>query len=480
MRRALNRREFLMAAGAGLGAAWVAAVPGRAPAVAAPRKPNLVFVLADQWRAQTAGYAGAPDARTPHLNRLARASINFTNAVSCCPVCSPYRACLMTGRYPLTHGVFMNDVCLSTAAVSIAQAFHGAGYDTAYLGKWHLDGHGRSAFIPRERRQGFAFWKVLECTHDYNHSCYYGDENKKLLWDGYDASAQTRAAQRYIREHAGQKPFALILSWGPPHDPYQTAPAKYRAMFTGAALALRPNVPGNAQARTRTDAAGYYAHVAALDECVGDLLATVKESGIEGDTVFVFTSDHGDMLGSQGQTHKQRPWDEAIRVPLLIRYPAALGAGGHVVDAPINAPDLMPTVLGLCGVEIPRTVEGLDLSGLARGQGGPPVEAALIMCVQPFGQWTRAQGGREYRGVRTRRYTFVRDLQGPWLLYDNEQDPYQMKNLVNQPGSAALQADLAAILARKLQETRDEFLPGPTYLKKWGYQVDASGTVPYA
>ena len=480
MARSLNRREFLIAAGAGLGAAWVASAPGCARAGADPRKPNLVFVLADQWRAQAAGYAGDPNARTPNLDRLARESVHFTNAVSCCPVCSPFRACLMTGRYPLTHGVFMNDVCLSTDAVSLAQAFAGAGYGTAYIGKWHLDGHGRSAFIPRERRQGFAFWKALECTHDYNHSFYYADEDKKLLWDGYDAIAQTREAQRYIREHAGRKPFALVLSWGPPHNPYPTAPEKYRAMFKAESLVLRPNVPEKAQAGTRLDAAGYYAHGAALDECIGDLLATVKECGIEDDTVFVFTSDHGDMHGSQGQARKQRPWDESVRVPLLVRYPAAFGTGGKVVDAPINSPDLMPTVLGLCGVEIPKTVEGIDFSGLARGQGGPQVEAALILCVQPFGEWLRARGGKEYRGVRTRRYTFVRDLEGPWLLYDNDKDPYQMENLVNQPEHAAIQKDLAAILARKLQETRDEFLPGPKYLEKWGYKVNATGTVPYA
>ncbi|HUT56687.1 MAG TPA: sulfatase/phosphatase domain-containing protein, partial [Phycisphaerae bacterium] len=108
------------------------------------------------------------------------------------------------------------------------------------------------------------------------------------------------------------------------------------------------------------------------------------------------------------------------------------------------------------------------------------VEAALILCVHPFGEWLRARGGKEYRGVRTRRYTFVRDLEGPWLLYDNDKDPYQMENLVNQPAHAAIQEKLAAILARKLQETRDEFLPGPKYLEKWGYKVNATGTVPYA
>ena len=116
-------------------------------------KPNLVFVFTDQWRAQATGYAGDPNVRTPHLDRLADEGVHCTHAVSGWPVCSPARASLITGQYPLTHGVFVNDVCLSDRAVSLAQAFGRAGYATAYIGKWHLDGHGRSNFIPRERRQ---------------------------------------------------------------------------------------------------------------------------------------------------------------------------------------------------------------------------------------------------------------------------------------------------------------------------------------
>lgn len=217
----MKRRDFLKTAGRLAGAA--VAAPGLARIGAAgesSRKPNVVFVFADQWRAQAAGCAGDPNVRTPTVDRLAAEGLRFTTAVSTCPVCSPYRASLLTGRYPLTHGVFINDVPLGTEAVSLAQAFKGAGYRTAYIGKWHVDGHGRSAFIPPERRQGFEFWRAMECTHNYNRSFYYADENAKLLWDGYDAAAQTREAQGYIRQHAGKEPFLLVLSWGPPHNPY--------------------------------------------------------------------------------------------------------------------------------------------------------------------------------------------------------------------------------------------------------------------
>ncbi len=467
----MKRRRFLQTLSAGM----------LAPALvnaAEERPPNVVFVFADQWRAQATGYAGDPNVRTPRLDTLAAESVNFTNAVSCCPVCSPYRASLITGQYPLTHGVFLNDVHLRDSATSIAEAFSGAGYRTAYIGKWHLDGHGRSSFIPRERRQGFDFWKVLECTHDYNHSPYFGDTDEKRYWDGYDAVAQTREAQRYLREDTQGKPFALFLSWGPPHNPYETAPETWRDRYDPERLVLRPNVPESCQAWARKDLAGYYAHCSALDACAGDLLDTLHECGLDENTIFVFTSDHGDMIGSQGEHRKQRPWDESVRVPFLLRYPKKLK--GRAVDWMLNAPDTMPTLLGLCGIAPPSGVEGTDFSDALLGGKTPESDAALIACYAPFGEWTRAHGGREYRGVRTKRYTYVRNLDGPWLLYDNEDDPYQSKNRCNDEALKEVQARLDAALNEKLAQTHDSFRPGSEYIAQWHYTVDANGTVPYA
>jgi len=377
----LDRRSFLKRAAAG--AATIAlscrSAGGARAGAGAARRPNIVYVFADQWRAQATGYAGDPNARTPNLDRLAAESTGFATAVSTCPVCSPYRASLMTGRYPLAHGVFMNDVCLSTEAVSFAQALNAAGYDTGYIGKWHLDGHGRSASIPRERRQGFGFWKARECTHDYNRSFYYADTDEKLWWDGYDSIAQTREASRYIREHAGGKPFALFLSWGPPHDPYPTAPGEYRALFDPEKIALRANVPAEKAKESRAMLAGYYAHCAALDSCAGGIVETLRESRIEDDTILVFTSDHGDLLGSHGQRNKQQPWDESILVPFLIRYPAILGRAARILETPFATPDILPTVLGLAGVEIPKTAEGRDISRIVRGADPDSEGSALIL-----------------------------------------------------------------------------------------------------
>lgn len=443
------------------------------------RPANIVVVFADQMRAQATGYAGNPTARTPNMDRLAERSVNFTHAVAGCPVCSPYRASLITGQRPLTHGIFLNDLCLSDRATSIAEACRAAGYRTGYVGKWHLDGHGRSAYIPPERRHGFEFWRVLECTHDYNNSAYYADDSdEKLYWDGYDAAAQTREACRYLREETGDDPFLLMLSWGPPHNPYQTAPEEFRRMYDPEDVVLRPNVPESCAADARADLAGYYAHVSALDACLGELLRTLDETGLARDTVLLFTSDHGDMLGSHGMARKQKPWDESIRVPMLLRYPAGLGEGGRTSEKIVDAPDIMPTLLSLAGVEVPGTVEGADLSDYARGAEPPDDDAAVVECISPFGEFTRPQG-REYRGVRTRTHTYVRTLDGPWLLYDNVADPYQMNNLVGADGAAALRGRLDDLLQRMLDARGDRFLPGEEYIRRWGYEVDERGTVPF-
>ena len=315
--------------------------------------------------------------QTPNIDRLASQSINATHAVSGCSVCCPARASLLTGQYPLTHGVFVNDVHLSDRAISLAGAFKHAGYDTAYVGKWHVNANGRSNYIPPENRQGFDYWKVLECTHNYNNSFYYAnDSDEKLTWEGYDAIAQTRDVQDYIENHDSDNPFFLALSWGPPHAPYETAPEKYRTMYRPEDVPLRENVPPESEANAREWIAGYYAHCTALDDCMGDLLQTLDDKGIADDTLLLFFSDHGDMLGSQGSAKKQQPWEESIRIPFLLRWPSQFGTEGCEVHDPIDIPDIMPTLLGLCGIDIPDTVEGLDFSAYLRGGENPSDGAA--------------------------------------------------------------------------------------------------------
>lgn len=446
-----------------------------------PHHPNIVYLLADQWRARATGYAGDPNVHTPNLDRLAKQGLNFRNAVSVCPVCTPYRSALMTGRFPTSTGMFLNDASLPGNELCMGEILKAAGYATAYIGKWHLDGHGRESFIPPERRRGWDYWKAAECDHNYNHSHYYtGLSQEKQFWDGYDAFAETADAQHYIRERArSSQPFALVVAYGVPHFPHGAAPKEYRDLYPASKIELPPNVPEEMQSRARQEAQGYYAHCTALDKAIGDLLATLAETGLESNTIVVFTSDHGEMLGSHGipPFTKQVPWNESAHVPFLLRYPAIRRAKGRVVDTPLTTTDILPTLLGLANVRIPKTVQGQDLSRLILRGTEADNRAALYMAVAPFGS---KEFLREYRAIRTSRYTYVRDVGGPWLLFDDDKDPFQTENLAGQPQSRAVQKRLEAQLQAALKQIGDDFRPARSYVDEWGYNVVPYGSVPYA
>lgn len=440
------------------------------------RPPNIVFVFGDEWRAQAFSHAGDANMRTPTIDRLAGESLALTGAVAGCPVCCPYRGSLLTGQYPLTHGVIVNDAPLAPDAISLARVLGAAGYCSAWIGKWHVYGspetgrERRGAHVPRSHQMGFDLWMGAECSHDYWHSHYYvnGDGTRRQ-WEGYDAFAQTTAACAWLSEPARRRePFFLALSWGPPHFPLQTAPEAYRARFSPAGMQLRPNVPAAFQEAARLDLAGLASHGAALDDCMGQLLRTLEDTGLAEDTILIFTSDHGSQHHSQGINFKSVPFDESVRVPFLVRWPKRFGRNGRALPIPIDAPDILPTLCGLVGVVPPGAVEGRDWSAeMLEVREVGAEEAALLTMAVPFNA-LRWHGFEAYRGLRTSRYTYVATREGPFLLFDNITDPYQMRNLVGQAAHAALRERLHGQLLRRLDASGDRFEDSATVLARWG------------
>ena len=438
--------------------------------MASTKQPNIVFILTDQWRAQATGYAGDPNVQTPHLDSLAEKSIRFDTAVSTCPVCCPARACLLTGQYPLTHGIFINQIRLEPNATTLAEALSSHGYDTAYIGKWHLDGDSHEHnYIPPERRLGFDFWRAHECSHNYYDSPYYDDSGEMKKWKGYDAFAQTDCAIAYLESRQNEDdPFFLFVSYGPPHTPFHMVPEEYKALYEEDSIVLRENVPADCEATARRDMSGYYAHITALDDCVGQIEEAIDRLRMADDTILVFTSDHGEMNGSQGHDRKIRPWDESILVPFLLHLPDGIG---RQIEVPFGIPDIMPTLLDLVGAPVPDGVEGMSFAKYILGKAEAPSEASLFGCYVPFANYAYDNAGREYRGIRTSRYTYVRDLKGPWLLYDNEEDPYQLENLCNRSEIRAVQTHLEGVLSNLLEEQNDKFATGRELLDRWGYEM---------
>jgi len=481
--KARPSRRSVLKAGA-TGAAALLTPPFVFAAESPARQPNIVFVFADQLRTHEVGCYGNDRLHTPNIDALAREGARFTNAISTYPLCSPFRAMLLTGMQPMANGMVTNDHRLRAGVPSFAEACKSAGYHTAYIGKWHIDGHGRSAYIPPDRRLGFQKWMVLECTHDYFKSNYHeGDSPQMRTWEGYDAIAQTRAAQQYLRERADQGPFALFVSWGPPHNPY-VAPDAYMKRFQPKQMRLRENVaeheisdamlansrsplPKQQEAQRRRIRqqinddnairrwyAGYYAATEAIDDCVGDLRRTLAELKMLDETVFVFTSDHGDMLGSHRFYEKTVPFEEAVSIPFVVRYPRKMPAG-IVSDGLLGPIDMMPTVLSLAGIPCPK-VDGMDLSHLAMGKPGPQRDALLMMTMTcALNSWT-SNGTDPWRAVRTKTHTYAKFADGrPWLLFDNAADPHQVRNLVGRPETAPLQRQLDSHLNELCKEAKD-------------------------
>lgn len=440
----------------------------------APEQPNVVYILTDQWRASAMGYTGDPNVRTPYLDELAEESVNFVNAVSVCPVCTPYRASLMTGRFPVSTGMTFNDLYLPSEELCMAEIFRDAGYHTAYLGKWHLDGHGRHNNVDPDRRQGFEYWKGAECSHDYNHMLYYvNDLPEKKFWKGYSPFALSRDAIRYVDNHAGDKePFLLFISIATPHFPHNSAPEAYKERYPAQEIQLPPNVPAEMAAEVLPELQGYYAHCTATDRAIGELVAHMDSLGMLENTILVFTSDHGEMMGGHGRKpfRKQLVWDESLHIPFLIRLPGTGKHRGASVNAPLTTPDILPSLLGLCHIEIPESIEGEDISELIREPDPESDRAVLVMHVTPFGI---NRDDPAFRALRTSRYTYAVSPEGPFLLTDHREDPFEEENLLDDPAYATLRADLHHQLMEKLKTVGDEELfPREYYIQKWGYTLD--------
>ena len=446
------------------------------------RPTNVLLVFADQMRGQAMGCAGNRQVRTPNLDRLADQGTRFTHAYCNSPVCTPSRGSLLTGLYPSRHGAYVNDIPIRTDLPSMGTIFRDAGYATGYVGKWHLDGVPRDKFTPPgPRRLDFdRLWAVHNCTHDYLNSFYYADSPKPIPIDGYEPQQQTQLAIEFIESHR-DRPFCLVLSWGPPHDPYSAVPERFKRLYDPSGIELRPNVPPEKADESRRDIAGYYAHVTALDASLGRLLDKLDELNLSENTLVVFTSDHGDMLGSQGQIRKQRPWEESISVPLIVRKPGQVPPG-RTSDALISIVDLLPTILGLCGLDGDSGMQGRDLSQTVTGTDDGEKDV-LLTNPCPIGQFRRSQARQEvllanpcpvddYRamrgwwGLRTRHHTYARRLDGTWVLYDNDADPYQMSNLAEDTDYADLRQELDGRLTQRLEEVGELMLPWDELIRR--------------
>ena len=426
---------------------------------------NVLFLFPDQMRAQAMGCMGNPDVKTPNLDRLAAEGVLFRNHFANSPVCCPARAIILTGKYAHTNGMIANDLRLRESETSVAELFAEAGYRTGFVGKWHLDGGPRQPgwIPPGARRQGFEFWAANEVSHAHFDTHYFRDDPEPIPIKSFETSAWTDIGIEFLREtERDARPFFLTVQMGPPHDPY-IAPDEYMALYDPDALTLRPNFDGDTSDRElepspyvktpgRKEIAAYYAMVTAVDDQVGRILGELDELGLRDNTIVIVSSDHGDMLGSHGTRLKRKPWEESIRVPGIVRHPGA--PAGRETDALFSHVDIAPTLLSLCGLPVPPEMQGASLAPVVLGQAESGPSAAYFQIFGPF-----IAGGveRGWRGLRTDRFMYARTQDAPWLLYDLEADPYELKNLVADPEAGPTLGELDAELTRWMERTGDSW-----------------------
>ena len=454
---------------------WIAAALAALPATAAqksnsaPKKaPNLLFVFSDQQSYDMVGCYGNTQIITPNLDGLASRGVRMENCYVNCPLSTPFRGMLMTGQHNLYNGCFTNDVPLLPASgKKFGEVLRDAGYRTAYIGKWHLSGIQRSLPIPPgELRYGFdEVFYTNNCHMNYNKgACFYFDDNgEKVFFDDWEVFGQTQQALDYLESmRNSENPFALFVSWHPPHDwEYEDeggdkhyiydAPEELMAYYDRSKIKLRPDLEPTPELLRAYH--GYMAMVTGVDIAMGRLLDKLKEIGADENTLIVFTSDHGDMLYSFGITSvKQHPQDYSSRVPLILSMPGKIAAGG-VSPMLICTLDLMPTALGLMGLEIPASCQGMDLSLPLSGGKGKVREAIPLWL---FGTPNEA----DYRGVVTHDYLYATSKStGQHLknvLFDRKKDPYQLHNLYYDPQYASIRAKLDAQTRQLMEQYGDQ------------------------
>ncbi len=412
------------------------------------------------------GTSDNPVIETPNLDLLASQGIVLDQVYSSCPICSPYRGQLMTGRYSHCNGVLDNEYSLHPNQAFLPDVLKRAGYTTGYVGKWHL---GYPPYT-QDNRFGFDYMAAYDCRHSYYKTDYFENETGPISMDGWAPKIETDLAIRFMESSVD--PFCLIMSWGPPHWPYDEYPDAYD-VYDPEKVDLPPNVPDQMSAFARKEIADYYGNVTGLDAQFGRVVEAIDLLGISDNTILIFTSDHGDHLSSHGygkpmdrwmhhsyRASKATPYEESIHVPFVARWPGHIPAGLRS-DAIVSSVDLMPTILSLCGAEIPDSVQGVDQSHHLLGADGPRSDSVYLQILGP-GWPHRGEWVGFWRGLRTERWVYARwykNEYGP-LLFDRDNDPYELNNLAGSPDYIDCQNELEARLSRWIDETSDPFDTG--------------------
>ncbi len=448
----VTRRGFL---GASTGAAVNVLDGQEAGRPGAPR-PNVIVFYTDQQRWDSVGaYGSSPMDLTPNLDRMCGSAVRFEHAFTTQPVCAPARSTIQTGKYPTATGVFRNGLVLKDDEQTLAHSFKRAGYQTGYIGKWHLAGTVDKP-VPLERRGGYdQYWAaadVLEFTSGPFEGRMFDAVNQALEFNKYRVDFLTDLAVDFIRQKK-QNPFYLFISFLEPHHQNNlnrfVAPDGYADRYRNS-FQIPPDLapfPGD----WKSQLPDYYGIIARIDECFGRVLKELADQKLEENTILVFTTDHGCHFRTRNAEYKRSCHDGSIRIPLVIRGPG-FEPGRSVADL-VSILDLPPTLLDGAGIAVPAAMQGRSLLGLAQGRAGHWTNEIMVQMREEALQ----------RAIRTERWKyciFDPDSRGrepssaqytERYLYDLAADPHELVNLAGRATHRKIADELQSRLIERMR-----------------------------
>ena len=428
--------------------------------------PHIIYILSDEHCGTAMSHTGDQNVSTPNMDQLASEGVSFRNAYANCPICTPSRGTIFSGRYAHAGPVqFFFDVYKATSP-STATILRTAGYHTAYFGKWHCGvvqdqepdevRQNRQDYTrwpmrtPEYHRGGFQDWFGFEVNNAPFEGFYYhqNEVNPRKI-NGYQTDVLTDMAIRYLNEYGHQKPLFLVLSVEPPHFPLGVPNQFMR--FDPSELKTQPNFSDTPEMREKL--ATYYAMIENLDWNIGRLSdALSRNTQFTDNTLTVYFSDHGDFMGNHGLfERKENPHQESVRVPAIFHWPNQIPAQGMRNEL-FSLVDMLPTTLGLLEMDMPSYLRGKDFSSaLLNKPFVEPNHVLLEMCGNP--RWNL--DFLDWRGLVTNKWKYAYYETGHELLFDLEEDPYEQTNLVD--SQTEIRNQLRQQLLRTLAETREPY-----------------------
>jgi arylsulfatase A-like enzyme len=440
-------------------AAWLLAlIAGTASLHAADRKPNFLFVYTDDQRWDAVGVvqreqgerARFPWFKSPNMDRLAAEGVRFRNAFVTLSLCAPSRAAFLTGRYNHVNGITDNGTPFPTNAVTHASLLRAAGYQTAYIGKWHMGNQ-------RGQRPGFDYSASI-IGHGRYQDCPIEINGVSTPTQGWLDDVSTDFAIEWMKQNR-DRPFSMVVGYKSPHSPRggKNLPERLRDLYAGETSRPTPNCgvpaifhkPAPTTGKNPTGLADnaihldYLRHVAGVDENLGRLLDALHKFGLAEDTVVVYSSDNGYYLGEHGSGDKRSLYEESLRIPLLVRYPRLFGKD-RVVDEMVLNLDLAPTFLDLAGVPVPKEMQGASWKELAAGHKPANWRQSF------FAEYYKELGEvPTCYAIRTTTHKLVKYPNRPeWTeVFDLAADPYEIKNLAPDTAlTTKLEAELDSLM----------------------------------